>query len=339
MRFDFYGVRLDVAATPAIAEQVRRDFSYFHVASPAGTADVEVQLVCEPPPWYELPDRPPSSLSSKCLVYDAGDQRFVDYHGEALARWSYRSERGTLWCERPALLHELAYLLILSRIGELLDRRGIHRLHAFGVAVDGKAALLVFPSGGGKTTLGLRVLRDPRVRLLSDDTPLVTRTGDLLAFPVRIGSVARPPYDDRFLRHFERRENGPKWLVDIEALGGRIAPRARPGIIVLGERRPRRAARAEPLPRRAAAGELFRSLVVGLGLPQVIEFFLRLSTDDVMTKAGLVASRTAACAALLARSQAYRLTLARDSDANAQALLELLTPARPAGTASPRARR
>lgn len=325
IRFDLHGVRvtLDGDADHVIS-QVTRDFSLF-VTSP-GDADIHLTVRSAEPPWEAAPDARCVMVKPGCVVYEAAGERWVDYQGRALCRFRFEGERGELWCRDPDLAHEITYLLLLSRVGEMHDRRGVHRVHALGLSISGAGILCLLPSGGGKTTLGLSALTRTRAHLLSDDTPLVTRSGDILGFPSRIGCVGEPPVpvDPRFLRVFRRSEHGPKTLVDADAFGDRIAWRAEPRAVVIGERTLGGRALLEPMPARRALPELFRSVVVGVGLPQVIEYFLRGDPADMARKAALVGSRALACAALLRRARTYRFVLGRDRDENAALLARLI---------------
>ncbi len=62
--------------------------------------------------------------------------------------------------------YEAAYLFLLSRIGEALDQRHLHRIHALALEYFGRAVLAVFPMGGGKSTLGAAMLRFPEIGFL-----------------------------------------------------------------------------------------------------------------------------------------------------------------------------
>lgn len=323
--FDFHGIHVVVTGDEGTAADLARDFSYFERPPSPLPAEVRLTLHAAAPPWEDAAEVPSVLVRPACVIYEANDVRWVDYQGKALCRWDYRTESGELWSEHGELLYELAYLLLLSRIGEIHDRQGLHRIHALGLEVGGRGIVCCIPSGGGKTTLGMAALRYSTARLLSDDTPLVTRTGDLLAFPNRIGTLGPPegvPADK--VRRFVRRQRGDKYLVDVGAYADRLAPQAAPGLFVLGERQLKGRARIEPVSRRAAFAELVRSLVVGVGLPQVVEYFVRFTPGDIARKAAFVGSRTLAATALLRRSKAYKLYLSRNLEENVEALLGVL---------------
>ena len=183
--FDFYGVGLIVTSgSTALVDGVARDFEYFAGAPPASR--IVVRGHASPPPWERIPARLASMVTPNAVTYDDGGLRYNDYQRRALAIYDFATEHGDVWSEDADLLYEIVYLMALSRVGERHDLLGIHRLHALGVAIDGRAALVLLPEAGGKSTLALELLRRPEIRLLSDDTPLA-RGDRVLAFPTRIG--------------------------------------------------------------------------------------------------------------------------------------------------------
>src|SRR2546426_652623 len=163
------------------------------------------------------------------------------------------------------------------------------RLHALGLAGSRGAVAVLLPSGGGKTTLALRALREDGVRLLSEDTPLIDRRGMLHPFPLRIGvnatDAARLPAGS--VRELERMEFHPKLLLEVEAFADRIEPSPQPlRHLVIGRRSLGREARLEPVSRPAALGPLLREAVIGVGVYQGMEFVLQRGMRDVLGKLG-----------------------------------------------------
>ena len=325
IEFCFYGVGLQLASSsPQLLDNLRRDFHYFTPAGePACKVSIEANLA--PPPWERIPADFASQITPNALIYDRGSVRFNDYQHEALAIYDFAREEGEVWSENPDLLYEITYLLCLSRIGEIHDLKRIHRVHALGIEVDGKGALVLLPENGGKSTLCMEMIRRPEVRLLSDDTPLVSH-GKLLAFPSRIGirGAKAAGIDPRFLRTMRRRNREPKTLLDVRYFKDRIASDVTPDAIFVGARRNANDSWIEPLSKARALRALIANLVLGLGLPQVVEFFLRGGGADAMRKFSIVRYRLAAVTSLLWRAKCYRLALGRDTSMAADAVISVL---------------
>jgi hypothetical protein len=300
----------------ALLEQIRRDFACFVTAPTDRVADLTLVHAAVSPQAVRggCPPLVATGATPRYAAFDAGQERWIDYYrGRALVRWRRDREVCELWCVEPSLSHELAYLLILSRVGERLDARGWHRLHAGAVAFGGRALLLVGPSGAGKTTLTLAAARRPGAALLSDDMPLVARTGRIAAWPSRLG-LTQPPADvpERAVRAFDRADLGRKWLVDVAALGVPVGAEAHPAVLVFAARRLSGASRIRRVNRLAALRGLFGPLVAGVGVPQLVEYFLGAGIGELIRKVPLVLSRSAAASALAARSACFRLECGPD---------------------------
>lgn len=322
LRLQFYEIGVEVRAPAWLLNDLRRDFSFF-APVPAlvnGTRCVviEVHELC--PPFDTVPAVRASLYQPDSISYDQGEVRYVDYNGKALSIFDYGREEGRLYAQDRDLLHELSYLLIHSRVGELLDKKGFHRVHALGLVHDGNGLLCLLPQGGGKTTLALELLGDDTVQLLSDDTPLVDRRGRLLPFPLRIGieasSAAHIP--ERFRGTMVRRKYGAKTLIDIEYFQGRVASGPVPArYLLVGEREFADNPRLTRIGRCAAAAALFKNCVVGLGLPQMVEYFLRHGWGEMLAKGSIAISRLAASLFLVMNAETYRLVLGRRPADNA----------------------
>ena len=163
LNFDIYGVTVGVASSDGeILDEIRRDFEWFLVPAAGSPPDVRIELCAEPVPHRKSPASPGSYEAS-----DEGDVRSLDYQGRASTVYDFKAERGKVTCPERDLLHELSYLLVLSRVGERLDRKGYHRVHGLGFGYHGHTGLILLPVGGGKTTLVLEMMKDPAFRLFS----------------------------------------------------------------------------------------------------------------------------------------------------------------------------
>ncbi len=324
VEFAFYDVGLTISsASHALLDSLARDFHYF--AAPAPQLRVSVEAHLAPPPWEKIPVQFANRITPNAAIYDHGGIRYNDYQGEALAVYDFAREEGEVWSENPDLLYEITYLLCLSRIGELHDLRRIHRVHALGIEVGGKGGLILLPESGGKSTLCMEMLRRPEVRLLSDDTPLVSR-GKLLPFPTRIGirGAKSAGIDPQYLRTMRRRNREPKTLLDVRYFQDRIASETNPNVLIVGKRRNGNDSWIEPISARKALPSLMANLVFGLGLPQVVEFFLRDGASEIWQKSSIVRYRLAAVAGLLRRAKCYQLALGRNTSIAADAILSVM---------------
>jgi hypothetical protein len=335
-RFRLHSISVEIRG--AGSDRLARDFDFF-TDRPAAQSEerfsVTLELVARVPTAGDLPETPATRVFPDCVLFRSGKRLTYEYSGGVVLQVIREGNTsfGELIGTDPDLLQEIGYLYLQSEIGRFLDAQGLHRVYALGLAFpNGRAALVLLPSGGGKSTLAITALQSGRVRLLSDDTPLVDRFGNVHPFPLRLAfrSDAKIPESWREKAvAFSRRKHGEKLLVPTSALPASGLPRPdesfRPGFLVVARRHGRRREpRLEKLPKWRGMGPLVRDLVVGLGVPQVAELIL---TDGVRSLPGLAptaASRFAAASAFLARARAYELDLSRDSEANARFLLERL---------------
>ncbi|HEX5386556.1 MAG TPA: hypothetical protein VFW66_07665 [Gemmatimonadales bacterium] len=342
LEFAFHGVRAAVTSDDAeCLRRVEADFALFlDPGAPAGELPdgavgaaglmptIEVRLTVSAPPYERIPPDARRLLRTKdATVYRAGHVRFYDSGRLALVAYDMRAGHADVWSLDRDLLQEKCYLLVMTRVGDALDRRGLHRIHAMGMVYQGRALLCVLPSGGGKTTLAMALLEREGFRLLSEEVPLVCRRGRLHPFPVRLSVVQGTPLTvpDRFLQPFRRSRHGPKVLIDSRHYADRIAGDAAPGIICIGRRVGAGEAGLVKRSRFAGLAALLGSCVAGRGVPQLLEYLLHLDLGDVMRHAPVLWSRLRAAAALARRSTAYELRLGPDSEGNASLIATLLT--------------
>ncbi len=324
---DVYGLGVRVEGDwGEVVESVAKDFAWFSAPSAAGGSE-RVVIERRPPDFDAFGPLTASFVTPRNVVYADGPRQVVDYFGRALCVVDRATGTVTVQGEDAHLVHEAAYLYLLSRVGAHLDAQGLPRLHALALSGAQGGVAVMLPSGGGKSTLALRALGDERVKILSEDTPLLDRRGTLHPFPLRIGINATDAerLPEEHVRRIERMEFHPKLVLDLDAFADRIEAEPRPlRHLVIGRRSLGRQAALEPLPRRAAAGPLFREAVVGVGVYQGMEFVLQRGMRDVAGKAGIAARRAACCAAGLTRARVWSLTLGRDHHANWDALSALL---------------
>ena len=155
--FDFYGLNLALRSEDkATVEGIRRDFSYFE--KPSDIAQVNIEVADEKPDYSCLPNLKASIYTLDYVCYHTKEEVFTDYHGKALRVFNPGRKNYRIFSDNADLRHEISYLTILGAVGQFLDSKHIHRVHALGVSRNGKAVLILLPEKGGKTTLALRFL-------------------------------------------------------------------------------------------------------------------------------------------------------------------------------------
>jgi hypothetical protein len=160
------------------------------------------------------------------------------------------------------VLHYVHLVLVNAAAAGATDHQV---LHGGAVERDGAALIFVAPSGGGKTTTALGLVRRGW-RLLSDDFAVLSSGATVVPFPRRLNltddtlallSVEPPPGAIRVAIS----SRGAKWMVDAEELipgsVGRPAPLGT--VIVLAPRTyPGRAASGSPSSSASARGAVWR---------------------------------------------------------------------------------
>ncbi|MBI5625091.1 MAG: hypothetical protein HY924_15040 [Elusimicrobia bacterium] len=330
---DFHGAAVSVLCQDSdLVERLARDFAYFILPdsrrSGGTAADSVLEVRVEPVPQDRLPRGQGLSWRS-ARISTKGSVRSVDYGGQALLVYDLAAERGTLCGPDRDLLHELAYLAVLSRAGDLLDGQGLHRAHALGFSFRGRGGLLFLPMNGGKSRLALELLSRPGFALLSDDLPLIEAHGRTLrAFPLRLGlrgsDAAGIP--ESFVRTFKRRRFGVKRLVDVAYFQDRIADRAPLDWIFVASRNGAQAPSLVPCSKPEAASSLLAPVVLGLGLPQVLELMLPPPPfiPGSLRLARIAGRRLAACLRAAEQAECSRLRLCDDPAANADLMAAYL---------------
>ncbi len=330
VRLAIHGVTAEVnCGDPRVADALEFDFDLFLIEDDSKPAFLNLSIVVNEPPYQSIPPLDESMRTSQWVCFDDKAKRFIDYNGKALVVYDFDGTVGTVYASEWQQAYERAYLLILSRIGEELDRRGLHRVHAMGAAGSRRAAILLMTARGGKSTLALSLLSKPSIRLISDDTVFIDRSGRLYSFPFRLGM--RPDIDTSGLpKHFVRQTEIPGWgtkmLVNARLFADRIWTGKTVGrpIVLIGCRTTADLPRYEPASRLSVLICLVRDCVVGLGLPQVAELFLRKNCKDVMVKAAIAGSRLCSSLALSASCQPFKVFLCKDAESNSELVLSLL---------------
>jgi len=328
--FSFHGVGVQVQGSE---EEVRRaiehDFSFF--LAPSGTTAFCLTLHPEKPDYDSLPKMTASAATPRNICFKGKNETYIDYFGRALNVYNQHKETCNIYTDDPDLAHEISYLTILSRVAEKLDRKGIHRIHALGLEYQQRAILVLLPCGGGKSTLAMSFLQAPdrKIKLISEDSPLVKRDGSLLPFPLRVGVLPQSlpaGIDESYTRWDRRMEFRPKVSIDIRYFADKIyREEARPSLILLGIRSTENDARISPVGRLAVIKHSLMHSVIGIGLYQGMEFIMQKKASALVAHGGIVFSRMYNNLRLVLGSRIYSFVMGRDISRNYEVLSRFIT--------------
>ena len=267
-----------------------------------------------------------SKQSDNSITFDYQGIRYNDYYGEAITKFYYKEEICEIFCENENFLHELVYLLILSRSGKFMDTIGLHKLHACGVNIHKKNILLMMDSKGGKTSTFVELLRDQETRIISDDSPIITRNGDVKEFPLRIGFENKDQFQSKFpyikeddIYEFKRKNYSKKWLVSLVNLKNKIGSSKRT-ILIQGLRSTYKEPKIVKIGRIAMFRYLCRHMIVGVGLPLILEYFLQNTLLDHVKNLKILLSRTMGALALVYKSENYIIYCSSNIVLNGQSI-------------------
>lgn len=341
-----YGKKICVLShNTSILEEIGRDFSFF-VSHNDETPHFTVWAYLanpsrkKPHPFHLL------MKTREFTCYEIGKVKHVYYSFDDYVRHDYQNNVAAVYSEDLNRLHELVYVLLLSKIGELMEEIGFHRIHAFGFSYQGKGVLFLSPLGGGKTTLALSLLKSFPIRILSDDTPLLDSQCNLHPFPLRIGVRTNEHtflYNDHpSVRYFKRRRYGEKALIDIDFFKGKIEKNpVRLCFVFIGRiaNSGEEECSIRETNRLILLHALVNNLVLGLGTAQVKEYFIKRSLLDFCKKISIVLKRFSLCSKIVLKYRPFIVTLGNDSDDNASTMVDFLKrflASRTKGTFTPR---
>ena len=205
-----------------------------------------------------------------------------------------QSETAYFYGTDQPLLYEKIYLFIMSRIGEFQESDGILRIYGFAISFNQKTIIGLAPSGGGKSTLCSSLIKSEKVKLYSEDVVLIDEHLLLKTNKHRLSFVENLNNQDntKLTRTFKRSGRPDKTLLHVDAIKDiwAIQPSLPTDIVSLRFTREKDSSFV-PLGKFGLFKLLVRDLVIGYGLPQVVEFFLVNGLLSIIQKIPLVFKR------------------------------------------------
>lgn len=309
-----------------VLEKLREEFHFF-LQDELTFAKTTVEVILGARPWM------PSLVATKILehvtVYRSGPTQYMDYGGKALTLWDHQEETIRIYSEDPDRLYELAFLSIHSILGQELEKRGLCRVHAVAISLNHQNALIMLPSKGGKSTLLAELISNPEVRIISDDMPLVDARGSLHPFPSKI-SLSVKPLEGVLSKlqwtEFKRTHFPPKWTAGLSQLNERIERQShlQPNLIFAGFRLSSGESFIESVPKWKLIKPMFEHMIMGIGLPQVLEMFLNFDLTDIPKLFHHGVLRITAALSLVLKAKCYFIYMGPDISANAKLISDKL---------------
>lgn len=313
-----------------IYEKIKMDFSTF--VSQSRKKNI---LNIETTKQEDLKNIIPSDLvatkqTQNSITYDTKAIRYNDFYSQAVSVFDYENENANIYYSTSKILHELIYLLILSRSGKYMDLHGLHKVHACGISKNNKNLIVMMPSKGGKTTTYLNFLKDENVNIISDDTPVINTWGEVKPFALRLGVEAIQDLVEAFpylreedIYEFERKYYNKKYLVQPSSLRNKVKV-GEETILVVGFRSTYNKPLLKKISKIVMYKEVMTHMIFGIGLPMVVEYFLENTFVDMIKNMRIFLSRLLCAFNLIRKSKCYSLYTSSDISQNTKLLLELV---------------
>ena len=319
---DIHGIKLHISCDRhEIIENIERDFSYFRAQTPA-LPNFHIESYLKSDYQEKKPAGFPWMKTKEFLCYEKQGEKRVLYSSGDLVILDYKKNIAQVFSKTSSRLHERVFTLLLSIIGELGEKRGLHRIHALGISRKGKGGLVLAPEGGGKTTLALSLLNSGDFKLVSDDTPLLDRNLLLHPFPLRIGVRLGTHLDipPQYLRPFERMKHANKILIDIDFYRDKIEkdPVSLSWILFSKiSKNQKETCSIEKISRLSLFLLLLKYLVIGRGVCQLEEFFIKKDFRDLCLKFMILKERLFISFRIAIKFKPYIVSLSSDTKKNA----------------------
>ena len=324
---NIYGIFVQLYGYTNIINKISEEFKYFLSREESQSKiNLTININFIKPPYEQIPQIEASMYKTDCICYDYNDTRYADYKNKCLVIFNKVKKIADIYSLDENLLYEISYLLLHSQAGELLDLKGFHRIHACSFSYNKNIFICILPQGGGKSTLLMNLLKNDNIKLLSDDTPIIDRKGNIYPFPIRLGvcnDFDTSYIPDNFITVFDRRKFGQKKLISYDFFKDRIETVNFPINIIAGKRIYSDTPKIKNTNTFYIFEELFKSCIVGYGLPQIIEFFLTGGFKDFFKKCFIVFSRFYACIRLLFKTnKTYIFYLSKNIEKNTDCFLD-----------------
>lgn len=245
----------------------------------------------------------------KKVFFDKKSTRYVNYYDDLLLEINFLSNDIIITSANASLTREVIYLTILSRTGKALDIAGIHRFHAMCVYTKDHNYIFTGPSGVGKSTLCLNLLKSKKDLNFASDEITLFHGPKAIAFPLRLGfkdAKKIKNYPAKLISKINRAEHGPKFLLRADFFtNGHDHRISEKNIIFLS--RKASTSYLEKSKHHQAIKDLIYYFVIGIGTPQVLELFWEKGICDFFVKVKIAKLRIFTAIRIYRKSKFYTI--------------------------------
>lgn len=328
---NFYNIQVHVETTfEDFLLPLKKDFSTFINHDRPNRFDFTLQIFNQAPPYAMVPNMVATMQTLNSVCYDNDGIRYCDYYGDVLVILDTKNNVAKMYSENISKVHEISYLLVLSRMGKIMDLHGMHKLHAFSVSYKDLAVVCMMPMKGGKSTLLMQFLKDERFKIISDDIPLVNLMGEILPFPIKIGlsdlpgnlNVVNP--EENFYT-MDRAQYGKKQLLCLNGLPGRVESvdrKFKKVLLIEAFRYNSKTSILKDADIFTTSKGLFKHGIIGFGLPMVIEYFWEKGLGDFLVKTKIFFLRFLAFTSLMIRAKKMKLFLGKNPQEASEVIIK-----------------
>lgn len=333
--FDFYNEKVCVKSDwIELLELLEKDFSVFKVSELSlQPKSLKLSINRGHPGEIAIPEMVSKMQTLNSITYQSGQIRYNDYYGKLLSIFDYGSESARIISTDIDKAHEVAYLLILSRIGKRLDQVGLHKLHAFAISYQNCAFVCMMPMKGGKSTLLMELLKNDQVKMISDDIPLIDSCGNVHPFPIKIGTENERALSlnikdpEKNIYYLKREQYGLKTFICLNGLADKFEkPDKVFKHVVIAEGFRFNSDHSEI--NHSSWGSTFKGLfkhgIIGIGLPMIIEYFWEFGIRDFFIKTKIFLLRFYSFFIFSLKSKRIKIQLGKRSDLSATEILKFI---------------
>lgn len=283
IKLGIYGVIVLINSDKKIIDLIKNDYNAY-LTKEANNPDLTFNLYLKKPHYNKIPELKAKKYHQDYIVYDSKNIRIIDYFGKALVIYEIKEKTLDIYCKNKDKLYSIFTLAFESLLGEELDKKGFHRIHALNLEKQGKAIILLLPPGAGKTTLASK-FKDNKIKILSEDLAL---------------------YKNKKIYGLHSKHK--KYH--------NLAEKANPYILILGKRVSSEKSKIRKISKSKLILPLFKSMVLGLELQQSLAYFLLRNYKEAFSKTNIGFSRFKALFSLLLKTKTYEFEMGYNIEKN-----------------------